>query len=713
MQNTELTFNVLEFDHARERIGVYVGATARPGGFRLSKRDVETIGKMNESLAAWQELYAYPGTEQPEKCVEVDLPVSPQYCHDGEKAWSFSFLKKYYTAKLAEYFKGLGMPVRNNFVSDTDVWVKCSSPYKNCDGYRVITLRVQFTAPSYGPELLVIVGDVHSVYRKPVNDALFADLPTDTFTNVLFRNGIYRYDKLPEIARRSHAEVFPCINFGLLRALDISRPKPAKGNRYETYWTEAEKFRTGFLSAASLQDIMKLQDAWKKMTPMRLPGEKMALQFGTGVHAEPKYGFRQFGPRELLEDNVVFFFILHQDDRPLSFTVNDYLKGNETSFKGGLNDFLKIKYTTEPKLSIVFADKDNPLKEIAEKLESKRSFFLPGKRYVAIYLSPHNKVTHNSSHKMIYYRIKEHLLMRGIISQTIDANKTWGSKREKAVVTVGENKVEKAVLETAFHFSLPNILVAIHAKLGGTPWCFEQQATDELVIGISAYQSRDLDKKYLGSTFTFTNEGRFEGFNCFKSTQISELAGSISLAVKNYCQENEGLQRLVIHFYKRLSRRELEPIEKALANLRLKVPVVVVSVNKTFSEDMVGFDMARSHKMPLSGHYLPIQYSQYLLYNNQQLTGTEKINEREGYPFPLKVTVQQFLPGNHDDTPVSDAEAAILLEQVCRFSQLYWKSVSRQWMPVTLRYPEMLAQIYPHFKYKDLTDAGNESLWFL
>jgi hypothetical protein len=62
---------------------------------------------------------------------------------------------------------------------------------------------------------------------------------------------------------------------------------------------------------------------------------------------------------------------------------------------------------------------------------------------------------------------------------------------------------------------------------------------------------------------------------------------------------------------------------------------------------------------------------------------------------------------------LSPAEENQLLLQVCRFSQLYWKSVSRQWLPVTLRYPEMLAQIAPHFRYGDIPEEGRESLWFL
>ena len=222
-----------------------------------------------------------------------------------------------------------------------------------------------------------------------------------------------------------------------------------------------------------------------------------------------------------------------------------------------------------------------------------------------------------------------------------------------------------------------------------------------------------MEGRYLGSAFSFTNEGHFQGFDCFRSNQIAELAGSVALAVKNYCAERKSLQRLVIHFYKRLSGKELKPVEKALAGLGLKIPVVVVSVNKSYSDDVVGFDMSQAYLMPVSGTYMPVGYNLYLLFNNQLIKGNEKLSDKEGYPFPLKITLQQFLPGSSEHSDMSDEQVDVLLRQVCRFSQLYWKSVSRQWMPVTLRYPEMLAQIVPHFKYRDLSETGSENLWFL
>ena len=45
--------------------------------------------------------------------------------------------------------------------------------------------------------------------------------------------------------------------------------------------------------------------------------------------------------------------------------------------------------------------------------------------------------------------------------------------------------------------------------------------------------------------------------------------------------------------------------------------------------------------------------------------------------------------------------------------RMYWKSVSQQNLPVTTIYPEMVAEIYPHFDEDNLPDFGKSNLWFL
>jgi hypothetical protein len=51
--------------------------------------------------------------------------------------------------------------------------------------------------------------------------------------------------------------------------------------------------------------------------------------------------------------------------------------------------------------------------------------------------------------------------------------------------------------------------------------------------------------------------------------------------------------------------------------------------------------------------------------------------------------------------------------QFDRCLHMYWKSISQQNLPVTTKYPEMVAEIYPHFQEDNLPDFGKSNLWFL
>lgn len=720
-----MTLNVLKFQHVNDKITVSITQKPMPNAIKFSATDTIQLKKEFRLPDKWTAVYAITETTDTLETMTVTKATSPEFCNEGENYWSISFLKKYYTHQLIAYFKSLGLPCRTNFVSDTEVWVKAHSPYPNCIGYRSYTVRVQFNFEEKSFELVVIVGELHSVFNKALSDAIFSETNHDKFGWVMYGTDILQQRYLSDQARRNLHQVFPCLYPQLRSHLKFAYLAPDKSNRYLKHFDEMEQFKNQYLRSEALAKLMTIDLNWKVTTPHFFDTNALKfLEFGKGKHNQPKYGMPSLGPKELLHDEVVFLFIGHESDKPLAVTIDDYFKGNHPGEFKGIWEYLKLRYQTEQHLSIWFTNKESPIPEIEAALKNRKEqkIMVQSKRYVAVYLSPHSKTTSTEAQRKIYYMLKELLLTHGIVSQTIDVDKAWGSQRELMPVAeeldnknIGEKKpIKMALVKKGFHYSLANIAVAIYAKLGATPWCFEAQETKELVIGISAYTSRELGKKYIGSAFSFTNEGRFGGFECFSQHQITELAGSIKLAVSNFYKDNLSISRLVIHFYKKLSYADLKPIQKALTELKLNIPVIVVSINKGFSDDLVGFDLSVDHKMPISGNYLPINNYQYLLYNNQLTNSTsQKIDEREGYPFPLKISLQEFMPDEKQSTSMSEEEKIAIFEQVCRFSLLYWKSVSRQWLPVTLRYPEMLAQIAPHFKYKDWGELGSDNLWFL
>lgn len=705
MITKNLTLNLLNFGFTTAELSCYISTTPVDGGVLLSYKERDFLIEHGFFSGKTEALYSsfdapVAGTKK------VTLMCSKQDGSSRGALWPFSFLKKYYSWKLKNHFEQKDFPVRSDMIADTEIWMPATSPLLNCKGYKTIRLRVQFERITPHPELLITYDGVHSVYQYPLTHDLLQEVDTTLYSWMLFRNKLYRYDALPDEARLHEDEVYPCMNKRLKKALRTPFPAPDKSNPYQKFFKETEGFRNSYLTDTELNSWMPISNDWvnRESVSLLADGETVApLLFGAGkTDTDPQKGIKQHGPRKLPDTrNTVFFFICHRNDIAMAKTIHSFLEGKQPGFSG-ISRYAGIHYSNEKGLSVYFENKENPLPEIAEQLNSRT--LDNNKTYIALYLSPYGKWDELEAHRNIYYRIKEELLFRNIVTQTLEVEKTW----------VGRNMDDQnyALLKQGFNYFLPNISVALLAKLGGTPWSLTNGKARELVIGISAFKSDDLDRKYLGSAFSFSGEGEFREFGCFRSNQINELAGSILVAVRDYCHRNDPPEKLIIHFYKTMSRKELAPIEKGLAELQLDIPVVVISINKTLSEDILAIDRSSSRLMPESHQYLQVAENRYLLYNNGTYPGSN-FNEREGYPFPIKISLQYYPTDSIDPQPCDEEIIPELFLQICQFSQLYWKSVSRQALPVTLRYPEMLAQIVPHFSRPELPRFGKETLWFL
>ncbi len=179
--------------------------------------------------------------------------------------------------------------------------------------------------------------------------------------------------------------------------------------------------------------------------------------------------------------------------------------------------------------------------------------------------------------------------------------------------------------------------------------------------------------------------------------------------VEIYIKQNKNATRLIIHFYRVLSKKDLKPILETLYHkLNLPIPVIIVTINKTASKEIIAFDTQSTELMPYSGTYIKIAERQYLLYNNTRYNEYSKPTSKE-YHFPVKIKLTSTNLELLEDQSLID----LLIDQGYQFSRMYWKSVSQQNLPVTIKYPEMVSEIYPHFKYDKLPELGTQSLWFL
>jgi hypothetical protein len=157
-----------------------------------------------------------------------------------------------------------------------------------------------------------------------------------------------------------------------------------------------------------------------------------------------------------------------------------------------------------------------------------------------------------------------------------------------------------------------------------------------------------------------------------------------------------------------MSKKELAPIEQGLKNIGLNIPVFIVTTNKTESNDLVAFDNNWKGLMTESGTNINIGYNKFLLFNNTRYS-KESISDFDGYPFPIKITITC----SNSELAKDIRTVKELLDQVYQFSRMYWKSVRQQNLPVTIKYPEMVAEMFPHFESNEIPDFGKDNLWFL
>ena len=141
--------------------------------------------------------------------------------------------------------------------------------------------------------------------------------------------------------------------------------------------------------------------------------------------------------------------------------------------------------------------------------------------------------------------------------------------------------------------------------------------------------------------------------------------------------------------------------------LSIKVPIFIITINKTEESDIVAFDNT-DDKMPLSGTIIQIKANEFLLYNNSKYKQGDKCD----YLFPVKVRISKLNAGG-EKCDTAKPEITEMLNRVYQFSRMYWKSVKQQNLPITIKYPEMVAEIVPHFSDAELPPFGKTNLWFL
>ncbi|MFL1012670.1 Piwi domain-containing protein [Flavisericum labens] len=681
----------------------------------LTLEDMEGSHPIHKSKFSRQIKEVFPdtdlsNTDQIFTTFTTEIPDAPSIKLNLVDGRELRIYKQFLKHQLRSYFKSKDYIVVKNFVGDVQVWMP--SKKGNTADYNLyykFSFKIQFAKLTDLPELIVSYDGTSKVLTTSVKDIEDSEL----IRRCVYGQKTFNYQMDLDTEEKQEFynaiqfdQAFPIFSLPLARALDIPIEEPVRpANKYQKYVALINNFATNYLFTEDFKAIFPFKnDAFIDVPLNRInhiDPQVGLLEFGKDqygnkkTHLVPKLAMNNLNPyKRPNNQNIKFFFVYHTSHKEAIKTFYNNLKTGVTADKKyfkGIEAYVNIKASTSKEHFIEFANENNPIPEITEQLENL-SFDHDNVRYAAFYLSPFDKFTPNPEDRDIYIQIKELFLNEGIVTQVVDY--------EKMVVNI-ENQYN-------FQFSLQNMALAIHAKLGGAPWKLAVTDKKELVIGVGAFTNQGENRRYIASAFSFQNNGLFRKFEYFDQSETDLLAGSICKAIRDFTSVAEA-DKVVIHFYKEMSYEELKPIIRGMHTLGLKIPLYILNINKTEAEDIIAYDLNWGEKlMPVSGTYIRISENQFLLFNNARYPSDRFYSDTDGYPFPIKIKVS-----SPDEDAFEDADVVLeLLTQVYQFSRLYWKSLRQQNVPITIKYPEMVAQIAPRFN-NGVPDDAKDALWFL
>lgn len=685
-----LKFNILSFNWPAQSPTFFFSLQESEGSHlvhrsKFSPQILETFPDLDPKVT---EFIYTTFTEETEGSIGLQMEM-----YDEE----LRIYKQYLKNRIKHYFIAQGNIVCRNFVGDTQVWIQAlKTKNEHYNLYYKFSLKIQFATVSDYPELVVSFDGTSKVLKTSVADIEDSII----IKRCVYEQSTFNYqmdldteDKEEFYNNINFKEAFPIFNIELAKALNIPLEAPERQNKYAKYIKAISAFATKYLFTEGFKEVIPIyKDVFIDVPKARVN------------HIDPQIGLLEFGnkrtglmPKKMIgrcspyrrpkNQNIKFFFIHHESHQEVIKKLTTYLKTGINDFYKGLGDYINIPFTLAGQHFIKYQNLNNPLPEIKEQLEQLD--FEENVAYAAFYISPFDKYAPDTADRMVYVRVKELLLNEGIVTQAIDY--------DDIAQNIGK-----------YQWHLNNISLALHAKLGGVPWKLAVTDKKELVIGVGAFTNQDENRRYIASAFSFQNNGLFRKFEYFTQNETTLLAGSICKAIREFTSVAEA-DKVVIHFYKEMSYEELQPIKEGMNELGLNVPLYILNINKTESEDIIAYDLNwKERYMPKSGTYVRVGNNQFLLFNNARYDDSETYGATEGYPFPIKIRIS-----SPDEDAFEDANVVLdLLTQVYQFSKLYWKSLQQQNVPITIKYPEMVAQIAPRFE-QTVPEHAKDKLWFL
>ena len=675
---------------------------------RISSEHDELLYNTLPALSTKREARYFPFNEE-----EVEgLFMQPHDREQFDMRQDARLAKAVLKRDIIRYFRKRDCLVDIDFIGRIRIWV-IDRPIGTFKTYKRYLINLRLNDQYEGWQLEV--AEEHRAVVSTTSITRLPDLPASGYDVVVGRCVMPRRKLLQQHWEAAPEAIYPVVNpriekivgyntRGAVRTTEKLAQKIAAAQAFANQWIFTADFRQEVgVAFPGGQQFATLPSE----RVMNVDDEAHDLIFGGQlVGRSPRTDFSKQGAYKRPEEPYHFFFIGQGEPAKLCgkrmyniitsgydcceiITSNTALPTGAKRVSKPLASILHQQVQWEKKLSFFYEQGENPLEALKAYLRSDRFTQSKGKRYMAIVLSDISRDDPDPSRHILYYRMKELLMQYEIASQ----------------VVYRDNIDDKY-----FRFFLPNIASALVGKMGGLAWGVRSLTEgNDLIVGIGASKQAGMRHPYLGSAFCFDKEGQFRNFNTCRADDTEALMSELKRSVWRFYLDYGEPDRLIIHYYKKkLNKRESALVERMLSRMKINCPIYVINIVSAVNEDLIAFDEEHPDRMPLSGTYVHLRRNEYLLYNNERYAKGKKADTL----YPIKLTITQGR-SNTPSAPLDPHVAKQLITQVYQFCRLYWKSVKMQRVPITIAYPEMVAQCVPHFKAEELPEYGQQHLWML
>ena len=668
MAKQEIVFNIVPINFLKNEIDIHVAPWSEGKKYRrVNFSDDSTLGDL----------------------VKVDIaPFNGSQSITISTENHFKVIRDVITKTIYANLQDQGLLVGFDFVGDIVCFEKqATSRTEGTSLFKRIVLKVispkeQFASQRKGWSILIKYDGEMEVYTTKQSTLR---LDADILNYVLCGNEVKRYKWLSDLEKQS-ADFYPVINRQIATVKGIAANYRREVNKYLKHFNETSQFYEKFLSEKKFSFFSIQKGGFQLVgdSSVTYPESDLnLLRFGEErTHFNPYSGLKEHGPNKVSDvQNLKFIFVFHAEDRDYANKLYSYLTKGLKGFPG-LQQFVGIPLNLDKDKSITFTDAENPVSEIKNKLAEIT--FDEISHYFAFYISRVRKDESNQTKHDFYYQIKKLLLEKNIGSQAIYRDN---------------------ITNNNFNYYLPNISIALLAKLGGVPWRLSRPIKHDLVVGVGAF--RRGGETFLGTAAAFKNDGTFCNFDAQKVEGTTNLVSFIKDALNTASSKEVDLKRLVVHFYKDMNEEEEKAIIKALATQGINLPYVVLSI--TTDSDYIPYDLSFNGKMPVSGTCVKLRNGHYVLCNNTRYSNSVGV-KIDDFPLPINIKISKT---NGDR--ISEEDERLLIDQVYQFSRMYWRSIKQKGVPVTVLYSQKFAEFSSHADGLEQlnNDTVKRSLWFL